>query len=471
MRFDYHPPATRLKSFHLRRLLIKYLVITGLACIAFALFNQQTNVVDANVNSAPKQVKRPSILTKNPAKQPTLSLQTKIEEPTNSADSIIEPVSAVSGLTASTAMEVGREKWHTITVQVGDTLAKLFDKLGISKLTFNKFMSSGPKKDDLKKLYPGQKLDFLFDESKELKAVTLNLSRTKALHVTQEGNNFKYSYEERKSVKKVNFSSGKISGSLYSSAQDAGLDDSLIMQMADILGWDIDFTLDIRDNDSFKVLYEQEYIEDEKFRSGKILAVEFNNQGKLYKAVRYTDENCREGYYSPEGYSLQKAFLRSPVEFTRISSHFTSARRHPILHKIRSHKGVDYAAPTGTPVKSSGDGRISFMGTKGGYGKSIEITHGQKYSTFYAHLSRFNSKLKNGSFVKQGQIVGYVGKSGLATGPHLHYEFRINGVHHNPVTVSLPRSQPISTKNKRDFAKHADLVLSQLNTQYLLAKK
>lgn len=471
MRFDYHPPATKLKSFHLRRLLIKYLVLTGLGCIAFALFNQQTNV-DANVNSASNQVKRPVILTKNNATSPTLSLQTKVENPVevNVSPTMLEKVSTASGKTASAAIEVSREKWHTITVQVGDTLAKLFDKLGISKLTFNNFMS-GTKKDDLKKLYPGQKLNFLFDESKELKAVTLSLSKTKALHVTQDGDKFKYAYEELKPVKKVKFTSSKITGSLYNSALNAGLDDRLIMQMADILCWDIDFTLDIRDNDSFKVLYEQEYVADEKFRSGKILAVEFNNQGKLYKAVRYTDEYGREGYYTPEGYSLQKAFLRSPVEFTRISSHFSNARRHPILHKIRSHKGVDYAAPTGTPVRSAGDGKISFMGNKGGYGKSIEITHGQKYSTFYAHLSRFTPKLKHGSFVKQGQVIGHVGKSGLATGPHLHYEFRINGVHHNPVTVSLPRSQPISSKNKRTFSRHADDLLAQLNSEYRLAQK
>lgn len=296
---------------------------------------------------------------------------------------------------------------------------------------------------------------------KELQAVELNLSSDKELHVQTDGNKFKYAYKEKSPTKKLNFSTGKISGSLYSSALTAGLNKKLIMQMADILSYDIDFSLDIRDNDSFRVLYEEDL--QEKKKSSKILAIEFSNQGKLYKAVRYTDKKGNDGYYSPEGYKLQKSFLRSPVAFTRISSHFSKARRHPILHQIRAHKGVDYAAPMGTPIKAVSDGRISFMGTKGGYGKSVEIIHAKKYSTFYAHLSRFQKKLKHGDFVKQGQVIGYVGMTGLATAPHLHYEFRINGIHHNPITVSLPSLQSISNKNKSDFSAHAKNMLNLLD--------
>ncbi len=440
MRFDYHPPNTKFKAFHLRRIILSYMVLIGIGCIVFTIFTNKSNysVDDQQVASSNKGPILIAVETKPPSQ----------EDKTDSA------------LAKNDVAD-----WQSITVQVGDTISNLFDKLGVSKLSINKIAASGKTMEELAKIYPGQKLDFLFDDSKELQAVKLNLSSSKVLHVKNESNKFKYSYEESKINKKLAFSTGKIIGSLYTSAQRAGLDERIIMQMADIFGYDIDFSLDIRDNDSFKVLYEEEYIENERINSGNILAVEFMNQGKLYKAVRYTDEKGRDGYYSPDGFSLQKAFLRNPVKFTRISSHFSTARRHPILHKIRAHKGVDFAAPLGTPVKSAGDGRVTFIGTKNGYGKSIEILHGNKYSTFYAHLSRFNKKLRPGGTVKQGQIIGYVGKTGLATAPHLHYEFRINGVHHNPMTVSLPRSQPIPKRDKDSFSSHADNLFTMLNMQ------
>lgn len=462
MRFDYHPPTTKFKSFHLRRLFLTYMVLIGLGCIIFTLLSHNTNN-QPDTSACAANTARPILLTKSNHKSNSsatlnLATHTKIAEP-----ALELQTTTAKAVTACRDPDIA--VWQTITVQVGDTLAKVFDKLGIPKLTLKNLMSSGKKMEELTKIYPGQKLDFLFDDSKDLKAVKLTLSNTKTLHLTNEGNKFKYAYEEQTPTKKLNFSTGKITGSLYSSAQTAGLDHKLIMQMTDILGCDIDFTLDIRDNDSFRVLYEEEFIEKKRIQPGKILALEFKNQGKLYKAVRYKDDKGRDAFYSLDGYSLQKAFLRSPVEFTRISSHFSNSRSHPILHKIRAHKGVDYAAPIGTPVKSSGDGRITFMGTKGGYGKAIEVTHGNKYSTFYAHLSRFHKHIKNGSFVKQGQIIGYVGKTGLASGPHLHYEFRINGVHHNPLTVALPGASPIASKNKTAFASHAKNLFHMLDTK------
>jgi len=453
MRFDYHPPNVKYKSFHLRRFITSNLVFIGLGCVLLAIFARRANddlLEKEAVNFS--SLSRPVVLAKS---KPVLRLDP--EDTTVHPDKIAEEESAA-------IFDTAREKWQSITVQVGDTISNLFKRLEISSSVLDDLIKASPSKNELASIYPGQKLDFLVDSRKELKAIKLNLSSTKALHVTNTENGFKYAYEEKKPVKKLKYRAAKITGSLYLAAQSAGLNEKLIMQMADILGWDIDFNLDIRDNDSFKILYEEEYVQDIKVDTGKILAVEFNNQGKVYKAVRYTDDKGHEGYYSPDGYSLQKAFLRSPVEFTRISSHFTHSRRHPILHKIRSHKGVDYAAPQGTPVKSSSNGRVSFIGVKGGYGKAIEITHGQKYSTLYAHLSRFSSKIKHGSIVKQGQIIGFVGKTGLASGPHLHYEFRINGVHHNPVTVSLPRSQPIPVKSKSKFVMHANAMLDLLNS-------
>lgn len=192
------------------------------------------------------------------------------------------------------------------------------------------------------------------------------------------------------------------------------------------------------------------------------MAIKFNNNGKLYSAVRYEDKNYAD-YYTPEGLTLRKAFIRSPVKFTRISSKFSLGRNHPLLHKIRAHRGVDYAAPHGTPIKAAGDGKIIHYGRKGGYGKAAVIQHGQKYTTLYAHMSNYNSKLRNGSYVKQGQVIGYVGSTGLATGPHLHYEFRVNGEHKNPLTVPLPKSNPIDNKHKIKFIDHANVMMATLD--------
>jgi len=246
--------------------------------------------------------------------------------------------------------------------------------------------------------------------------------------------------------------SGKIKSSLFLAAQDAGISQNVIMELANIFGWDIDFALDIRKGDSFTVLYEELYRNGEKISDGKILAAEFINDGKAYRAVRYTNpQTNRSEYFTPDGKSMRKAFLRSPVDFTRISSRFTVNRYHPILHKFRSHKGVDYAAKRGTPVHAAGDGKVIFKGKKGGYGKVMIVQHGSKYTTLYAHLKTYNRKLRVGSKVKQGQTIAYVGSSGLATGPHLHYEFRVNGTHRNPLTVRLPVSSPVPKRYMADF--------------------
>ncbi|MET0094196.1 MAG: peptidoglycan DD-metalloendopeptidase family protein, partial [Sedimenticola sp.] len=259
--------------------------------------------------------------------------------------------------------------------------------------------------------------------------------------------------------------------SLYQSAQRAGLDDSLIMELANIFGWDIDFALEIRSGDTFSLIYEEKYLDGDKYRNGAILAAEFINQGRVVRAVRYEDEHGDGSYFSPDGKSMRKAFLRAPVDFRRISSRFTRERYHPVLGKKRPHRGVDYAASTGTPIKAAGDGKVIYRGRKGGYGRTIIIQHGQKYTTLYAHMSKYRGKVKNGSRVRQGQVIGYVGKSGLATGPHLHYEFRVNGVHRNPLTVKLPAAEPIAKKYRADFKQKSAPLLTRLDlvSQTMLA--
>jgi murein DD-endopeptidase MepM/ murein hydrolase activator NlpD len=238
----------------------------------------------------------------------------------------------------------------------------------------------------------------------------------------------------------------------------------MIMQMINLYGWDIDFAMEVRQGDQFHVIYEERYKDGEKVQDGPILAAEFINRGKSFTSVRYTHADGHSDYYAENGDSMRKAFLRTPVKFARISSRFSLGRKHPILNRIRAHKGVDYAASTGTPVRTSGDGVIKLAARKGGYGKAIIIQHGGKYTTLYGHLSRYRRGIKRGKHVKQGQIIGYVGMTGLATGPHLHYEFRVNGVHRNPLTVKLPKAMRIPDNLMAEFKSQTEPLLAQLSS-------
>jgi len=251
--------------------------------------------------------------------------------------------------------------------------------------------------------------------------------------------------------------------SLFEAGQHAGLSDSLIMQMAEIFGWDVDFALDIRAGDRFALVFEEQFKDGEKIGEGPIVAAEFSNRGRRIRAVRYVDPAGRIDYFSPDGRSMRKAFLRTPVNFTRISSRFSFSRRHPILHKMRAHRGVDYAAPRGTAVKASGDGRVVFAGRNGGYGRTIVLRNGSVYTTLYAHLSRFSKGIRPGKRVEQGQTIGYVGSTGLATGPHLHYEFRVRGAHRDPLSVKLPQAAPLAEGYMDDFRSRAEPLLAKLD--------
>ncbi len=262
--------------------------------------------------------------------------------------------------------------------------------------------------------------------------------------------------------KQLAFGGGPIRNSLVSSGKKAGLDYKVINQIIEIFGGKIDFSTDLRPNDSFRVLYEEKIVNGQKIETGPILAVEFVNQGEKYQAVRYTDKTGRAGYFSPDGNGLTEAFLRSPVHFVDISSSF-GMRKHPVCHKMRLHKGIDYRAPRGTPVIATANAKVIFAGKRGGYGNTIELQHGARYSTLYGHLSRFAKNLKTGTEVKQGQIIGYVGRTGLATGDHLHYEFRIDGVHRNPLTAAMPKQNSIAQALRPQFIVHAKEMIRLLD--------
>ena len=255
---------------------------------------------------------------------------------------------------------------------------------------------------------------------------------------------------------------GVVNTSLSSDGQAAGLSTELILQLANIFAWDIDFATNLRQGDQFTVVYEESGGNHHSSES-QIVAAEFVNQGRILTAIRYKDDEGNVNYYSPEGRPMRKAFLSTPVDFIRISSGFDTQRKHPILNRIRAHKGVDYAARIGTPVKSAGDGEVIFCGSKGGYGQALIIKHGEHYETLYAHLSDFKPGIKSGDRVTQGEVIAYVGQTGLATGPHLHYEFRVDGVHRNPETLSLAQSLPLHAEILADFKAQTYPVLAQLN--------
>ncbi len=352
--------------------------------------------------------------------------------------------------------------WETATVRSGDSLSQIFKRHGINAAELHELIALEGATRQLKRLYPGEtiKVKTTYGRLQELR---YDINESQSLHVQRAASGLEATLVHHVLDKEIKQAAGVIDSSLYLAAQKAGLSDNLTMQLASIFGWDVDFLLDIREGDSFAVLYEEMYRDGKKVRDGSIIAAEFTNTGNTYQAVRYTDADNNTEYFTPDGKSLRKTFLRSPVDFARVSSRFSLNRKHPILNRIRAHKGVDYAAPTGTPVKATGDGKIVARGNSGGYGRTVTIQHGQQYTTLYAHLSSYAKSLGIGSRVRQGQVVGYVGQSGLATGPHLHYEFRVNGVHRNPLTVPLPDAAPIAAGYKTDFLAKTQPLIAQLN--------
>jgi murein DD-endopeptidase MepM/ murein hydrolase activator NlpD len=360
------------------------------------------------------------------------------------------------------AQESQKGQWHEVTVESGDSLARIFSKQGIPPRQLHDLIATGGVAKKLTRIYPGQKLRMRTDQEDGLLELFYEIDALNQLRVTRSESGYQPQLIERVPERRARRASAEIRNSLFLAAQRANLPDNITMELAGIFGWDIDFALDIRRGDRFSVLYEDLYLDGERIGTGNILAAEFVNDEKLHQAVRYTDNQGRTDYYTPEGRSMRKTFLRTPVEFSRISSRFSLGRKHPILNRIRAHKGVDYAAPRGTPVKATGAGKIVLRGKKGGYGKTVVIQHGSRYSTLYAHLNSYARSMKNGSRVQQGQIVGYVGSTGLATGPHLHYEFLVNGVHRNPLTVKLPDAAPLPKKYREDFKLATENLLAQL---------
>lgn len=355
------------------------------------------------------------------------------------------------------------DQWRTFTVQAGDNLSTIFSRAGLSQRQVHEVLTLGSAMSGLKKLYPGDQLKFKVDPAGTLQALVYELDVTKTLMIERDAGELRTNTIEHPVETRTSHASGAIESSLFAAGHKAGMSDTMVLALATIFGYDIDFALDLREGDRFAVVYEEQFANGEKYRDGAILAAEFVNGGKTYRAVRFTSADGQSHYYTPEGRGLRKAFLRTPVEFSRISSGFSLRRYHPVLNRFRAHKGVDYAAPTGTPVRATSEGRVTFRGVKGGYGNVIEVQHGRRYSTLYGHLSRFASGLRQGDRVRQGQVIGYVGMTGLASGPHLHYEFRVDNVHRDPLKVALPQAE-LDTRERAAFQEQVAPALAQLDT-------
>lgn len=374
----------------------------------------------------------------------------------NPNDSEFDPLSAAvvtaDSVSANTEPAPALGPWNEIRIQRGDTLGRVLDSRGLYSTAVREAIRNDDDARPLTRLKPGQTLRYRLAPDSSLHDLVYNKAASETILLFRGDDGYSIETQTRDIQTRYAYVTGTIDSSLFVAGQEAGLSDPLIMRLTEIFGWDIDFAINLRRGDTFSVIHEEKYWLGQKIADGPILAAEFVNQGKTFRAIGLPDHQNRLQYFTPEQRSVRRPFLRTPVQFSRISSRF-GKRKHPILGRWRSHNGIDYAAPRGTPIRATGSGRVAFRGRKGGYGNTIILKHGHELSTLYAHMKSFRSGIHLGSYVEQGQIIGYVGSSGLATGPHLHYELRRNGKHRNPLTYPLPKASVIADEQKPDFEK------------------
>jgi murein DD-endopeptidase MepM/ murein hydrolase activator NlpD len=353
--------------------------------------------------------------------------------------------------------------WQTDEVRTHDTLNVIFDRMTIRDKAALKFFMYEPETSVLNtRLIPGRNIDAKTDANGKLLYLAYELPDHQRLVAKLAPDGFKVNTQTPALIKRDVFRSVTIKSSLFGATDEADVPDRIALKIAEIFSSEIDFNEDLHPNDTINVVYEGLYHNGGMVVTGDIIAVEVVNRKKIYRAVHFGKASSKSAYFTPEGKSLQKSFLRSPLEFARVSSSFSRGRYHPVLHRFRAHKGVDLAAREGTRIKASGDGVVKFKGRKGGYGNVIILQHRNQMQTLYGHLSRFRKGLRKGQTVEQGDIIGYVGMSGLATGPHLHYEFLLKGVHHDPMTVQLPKGIPLEEKYKLEFKATASIYMEKL---------
>jgi len=385
-------------------------------------------------------------------------------------------ITTMSSLSVDASVQLTREEWlqpeentllnhvnspQKIIVKAGDSAISSLNTLGFSYAEIMSMQAASKKLHPLKRIQAGHA--FMRHDIGDVSHVYYDIDAGQKLHLSRSKEGWHAALEKMAVTHRQVYVEATISDSLFVAAAKAGLDDRTTMNLVDVFAWDIDFARDLRKGDSFQILYEEQYNDAGKMIGTTILNASFINQGRNYHAIRYQLKNGKEGYYSLNGKSLRKAYLKAPVKYSRISSRFRSARKHPVLGYTRAHKGVDYAARTGTPIHALGDGRIVFSSWKGGYGRLVEIRHtNRNHHTRYGHLSKFGRGIHKGVYVKQGQIIGYVGMSGLATGPHLHFEFRVRGRAMNPLRVKHTPAKPVPKAEIASFKRHADSLQNSL---------
>lgn len=385
----------------------------------------------------------------------------------NTTELTPRPVIEDLALALTSPLDLGAQAYlREEKVQKGDSLANLLNRLGVNDSSALEYIKQTPAAHPIfRQLAPGKSVTVSTSENGELLLLSFPLNnRAENLLIERHNNTFRTREAPPTLHSQLEMKSGEIRSSLYGATDDAGIPDAIANQLADIFGADIDFHRDLRKGDRFTLIYEMYRHQGQSIRSGRILAAELVNAGKAFRAVYFEDPNSgtRGSYYTPDGKSLRKAFLRSPLEFSRITSGFTNARLHPILQQWRAHKGVDYGAPTGTKVRATGSGTVEFIGRQGGYGNLVILRHQGRYSTAYGHLSSFAPQLRKGSHVSQGDHIGNVGATGWATGPHLHYEFRISGEQVNPLAIQLPGAPSLETAQLPLFRQKSKDILAQL---------
>ena len=374
---------------------------------------------------------------------PDTTLETVITHPVVRA---LPAPTVVSEHTAAT-----NSYWREERVQRGDTIGSLLARLAVDDPEALAFLRSDPVARPLYQLRPGKSVRVATNEDGRLIALRFVDSNGAPLGIARSGDSFAAQTSDRSIETRLTLRAGEIRSSLFDAADEVGMPDSITLALADVFAGDIDFYHDLQLGDRFSVLYETRYVDGEAASVGRIIAAEFVNRGRAYRAFLWQAPDGAEGYYAEDGTSTRKAFLLSPMEMSRITSGFSVARFHPLFQTTRAHRGIDFAAPTGTPVRATGDGIVTFAGEQNGYGNVVMIEHDRTYSTVYAHLSRFAGETKTGAHVRQGDTLGYVGQTGWATGPHLHYEFRINGEARNPLAVDLPSALPVTAENRSAF--------------------
>ncbi|MFN7782221.1 MAG: peptidoglycan DD-metalloendopeptidase family protein [Lysobacterales bacterium] len=385
-------------------------------------------------------------------------------EPQNAARTYLElelpELSEIAEVESGESAPAAASEWTAVTVKPGQTLGAIFSAQGLSATLMHRLLEHPGAREPLTRFRPGTEFAFQITDG-ELRALRFDRDEATRVVLHVDGDAIREEKIEREVQRRVQMASGTITESLSEATARAGMSTASMLEMAKVFGYDIDFAQDLREGDSFHVVYEDIYRDGERLRSGDILAATFVNQGKTYQVFRYTFADGKTEYYDGEGRPMKKSFLRMPIDFARLSSRFSNARRHPVLGTVRAHRGVDYAAPTGTPIKAAGDGRITFAGWRSGYGRTVILDHGNGVTTLYAHMSRFSS-YKTGARVSQGNTIGYVGASGLASGPHLHYEFRVHGVHRDPLTVTMPKPQPLPAGELARFRQQTQPMLARL---------